>query len=298
MSVDHVHNWCFQQWKPLLTCSGDVLGGITRVVVSPLLAIATLTTEILIAFRWTFHYCFYSRKERLKREYEILRAQDEPINLEHFTVAIDHPDRNRYHGIFPNEPTRVKLEKDEYFNANWVLEGKAIACQAPLPTEFKQFWNMVFQKKVKAIITLTNPVENGIVKCTDYWSSCKKTSQVFSKFENEMIKHRELQVRGKKIDHFHLENWPDFGVVNPKTLAKLVKKVSKIKGDGPILVHCSAGIGRTGTFLAAYEAFRTKSWNIFRIAKALRNPYSGRVGMIHNDKQYTLIHDTVRELLT
>ena len=292
--LDPIRNWCYAQWKPLLH-PNNACELATRVVTAPLLAIATLSAEVLIPLRWTFHYLSYSREDRLQKEFNILEAHDEPEDPSHYRVARENAYRNRYSNVLPNEPTRVQFGEEGYFNANWVLGKKAIACQGPISTEIKEFWEMVDETGVETIVSLANIIESGRPKCSDFWSAYQTREETLFVNGNEKIVRRECQSpKGKTIVQYHLQNWPDHGVVDPETLAELVRIVSK--REGKMLVHCSAGIGRTGTFLSTYEAFQTKSWNIFRIAKALRSPWTGRVGMIQASKQYILAHNTLQEL--
>ncbi len=193
-----------------------------------------------------------------------------------------------------------------YFNANWVLGGKAIASQGPLKTEIEEFWEMLWHSDIKTIVMLANPIENGRDKCAEYWKASSKSQTiseetVFTEGAVQIVK-RTIQVskgrQTKSVVQYHLQNWPDFGVVSPAVLAQLVKVVSQESEGKPILAHCSAGVGRTGTFLAAYEAFHQKVDQIFTIASSLRNPNTGRVGMIQTAEQYGLAKKTAKLLLT
>ena len=227
-----------------------------------------------------------------------------------FEIARRHPGRNRFSNILPNEPTRFKLDHDPnfYFNANWVLNKTAIACQGPLENEIDEFWQMAWHADVESIVMLANPIEVGRNKCSEYWKagffssvsknigvSCKSEKIIFEK-ENVKIVERAIELKKgnerRTITQYHLQNWPDFGVVKPEVLAQLIKTISSKKGNKPLIVHCSAGVGRTGTFLAAFQAFKEKTNSIFPIVSNLRNPHKGRVGLIQTAEQYALARDT------
>lgn len=240
--------------------------------------------------------------ESLIREYSKLVKKTENIDPNIFTSETrNQSGRNRYHNILPNEPTRFKIEKNRnfYFNANWVLGQQAIACQGPLPKEIDQFWEMVWHSDVSTIVMVANPIEDGKSKCSMYWKGMPSTEDVvFENGEQAIFKRTIPLTKGeekKTIVQYQLVNWPDQGIVKPEILAELVKVTSKEKGK--ILVHCSAGVGRTGTFLAVYEANRQGTDQIYKIAKTLRHPNKGRVGMMQKFEQYQLAHKTAQLLL-
>ncbi|MBS0629004.1 MAG: tyrosine-protein phosphatase [Verrucomicrobia bacterium] len=268
----------------------SVLSKVARVVTWPLVMIAQLFTEVGNLLSRLLIWIRGSDFERLTQLHQNL---DPTL----FAEPQKHRDRNRYSDILPNEPTRFKIADDPsfYFNANWVLKNRAIACQGPLGNEKEEFWKMVAHGEVETIVMLTNPMEGYREKCTEYWKSRRYTERKIFENGTEAIVERKIQVNSKTIVQYHLQNWPDHSTVSPETLAELVKLVSDREGN--LLVHCSAGIGRTGTFLAALEAHRQKTDKIFSIAADLRDPYKGRVGMIQTPEQYHLALKTA-ELLT
>lgn len=230
--------------------------------------------------------------KQAKDEYRTIVAA-ENVNPKIFEEALKRPDRNRYLNILPNKKTQVKIEEDPdfYFNANWILEKRAIACQGPLEKEIDEFWKMVWHADVRTIVMLTNTVEDGKRKCSDYWKIYKDRVKetVFENGEEKIVKRtititREGETR--TVVQYHLQNWPDFNTVAPETLEKLIELVAQEKGI--VLGHCSAGVGRTGTFFAAYEAFTKQTDQLQKIAKELRHSETGRVGMIQTVLQYRL----------
>ncbi len=235
-------------------------------------------------------------------QYLKIQKQGENLDPQLFLKARENMERNRYPNVLPNEPTRFTIENEEnfYFNASWVLGGRAIACQGPLSDEIDHFWKMVWHADVRTVVMLTNRVEQRKNKCSHYWKllPCKE-EKVFEK-GTEIIVKREIELtqglETRTIVQYHLQNWPDFGVVSPETLAKLVELVTQ--QDGKYLAHCSAGLGRTGTFCTVYEAYRRKTSDIIEIASELRNPHTGRVGMIQTLAQYHLALKTAKLLVS
>ncbi len=238
-----------------------------------------------------------AKAEFYNQEYQRLRREDEPKNLEHYEVAKRFAHLNRYVNVLPNEPTRVAFHrKSRYFNANWMLERTAIASQGPRDTDLKNFFYMIRKRNVEVVVTLTNPVEGSKNKCFEYWAGF--TGKVIYQDGDEKIVQREIRLQNcNPITHFHLENWFDYNLVKPETLEFLVRTVDEVSRGKILLAHCSAGIGRTGTFLATLDAYRKKTSDVFLIAKAIRHPETGRVGSIQNSRQYGLIYETLERLL-
>lgn len=286
------------QWKNLTPKEEPFCPKIAHIIIAPFRAIATLFIEIARSIKRGFIWIIGGS---LQQQYARL-IQLHQHDPKHFEEAKKYPSRNRYDDVLPNEPTRFKISSDPefYFNANWVLNQHAIACQGPLDTEIDEFWKMIWQADINTIVMLTNPVETGREKCSKYWKSMDFEEEKIFENGNEAIIKRTIQISGwfqtKTVVQYHLQNWPDHGIVSPDTLAQLVKIVAK--EDGKVLAHCSAGIGRTGTFLAAYEAHRQKTGEIFPIASDLRDPHKGRVGMIQSAEQYQLAHQTAQKLLS
>lgn len=287
--IDYSKNWCYAQWQGF-TQPEHLLKKIARVITLPLLLIATLFAEIGSRI-----YRLFVKELSLDEQYAKLQKKVDP-NL--FLEAQKHKSRNRYGDVLPNEPTRFKIEGEPsfYFNANWVLDGHALASQGPMGHEIEEFWKMVDHGNIQTIVMLTNPIEGLRDKCSEYWKGRPFTEEKVFENGNELIVKRKIDLNGKTIVQYHLQNWPDHGTVSSKTLAELVKLTKN--EEGKILAHCSAGIGRTGTFFAVYEAYRQKTGSIYPIVANLRDPQKGRVGMIQTKQQYHLAHQTARQLMS
>ncbi|XP_020390814.1 tyrosine-protein phosphatase non-receptor type 1 [Rhincodon typus] len=144
-----------------------------------------------------------------------------------------------------------------------------ILTQGPLPNTCGHFWEMVWEQKSRGVVMLNRVIEKGSVKCAKYWPSKEEGEMMFTdtKFKLTLISEdvksyytvRQLEVENlatkesREILHFHYTTWPDFGV--PESPASFLNFLFKVRESGslnpeygPIMVHCSAGIGRSGTF--------------------------------------------------
>lgn len=216
--------------------------------------------------------------------------------------------RNRYPDVLPFDHNRVQLRDPEfYFNASYVLGEKAIASQGPKPNEIHEFWRMIWEKDCSLIVMLTNLEEKGKEKCALYWTEDADTESFFFEVIDEEILYegpaakivkRIIEVEQndqiKTFTQLHLVDWPDHGTVSPEILEQLVRLAHQERnGDGPLFAHCSAGISRTGTFLATYEAFCRGSKGVFEIVESLRHE---RMWMIQNPEQYILAQRAAERL--
>ncbi|XP_057235446.1 tyrosine-protein phosphatase non-receptor type 1 [Malurus melanocephalus] len=189
-----------------------------------------------------------------------------------------HPrnkNRNRYRDVSPFDHSRIKLNQGEndYINASLIKMEEAqrsyILTQGPLPNTCGHFWEMVWEQKSRGVVMLNRVMEKGSVKCAQYWPR-KEEKEMFFEDTNlkltlisEDIKSyytvRQLELENlssqetREILHFHYTTWPDFGV--PESPASFLNFLFKVResgslspGHGPVVVHCSAGIGRSGTF--------------------------------------------------
>ncbi|NXA13996.1 PTN2 phosphatase, partial [Sapayoa aenigma] len=187
----------------------------------------------------------------------------------------ENRNRNRYRDVSPYDHSRVKLQNTEndYINASLVVIEEAqryyILTQGPLPNTCCHFWLMVWQQQTKAVVMLNRIVEKESVKCAQYWPTKEEEVMTFSetgfrvRLVSEDVKSyytvHLLQLENinsgesRMISHFHYTTWPDFGV--PESPASFLNFLFKVRESGslspehgPAVVHCSAGIGRSGTF--------------------------------------------------
>ncbi|XP_026518556.1 receptor-type tyrosine-protein phosphatase eta-like, partial [Terrapene carolina triunguis] len=172
--------------------------------------------------------------------------------------------------------SRVKLSiqnhpTDDYINANYMpgynSKKEFIAAQGPLPNTVQDFWRMIWEKNIYAIVMLTKCVEQGRTKCEEYWPD--KGSNYYDDITVTLVSEyvlpewtiRDFTVEDRdateshSVRQFHFTSWPDHGV--PETTDLLInfrhlvqENIRQNPPDSPTLVHCSAGVGRTGTFIA------------------------------------------------
>ncbi|KAM8911529.1 tyrosine-protein phosphatase non-receptor type 20 isoform 6-T7 [Lycaon pictus] len=186
-------------------------------------------------------------------------------------------DKNRYRDILPYDSTRVPLgENKDYINASYIRivnsgeEYFYIASQGPLPSTTDDFWQMVLENNSNVIVMITREIEGGVIKCHHYWPISMKKPLELKNYrvflENYQILQyfviRILQVVRKStgtshfVKHVQFTNWPDHGTpASVDGFIKYVRFVRKSHLTGPILVHCSAGVGRTGVFLCVDVVF-------------------------------------------
>ncbi|GFR11554.1 tyrosine-protein phosphatase 69D [Trichonephila clavata] len=191
--------------------------------------------------------------------------------------CIDNVCKNRYPEVKAYDQTRIRLSSDldipgsDYINANFVegyREKKLYICaQAPLKNTVCDFWRMVWQQGVSVIVMLTGLEENGEEKCAQYWSDSKSlevsyfsvTLISFKKCSDYILRtlllkcSKNEEVCQREVLHFHFLMWSDFlSPGQPSWLLRFIKRVNEhYTGDrGPLLVHCSEGVGRTGTYVA------------------------------------------------
>ncbi|XP_076219016.1 receptor-type tyrosine-protein phosphatase T-like isoform X2 [Aptenodytes patagonicus] len=227
--------------------------------------------------------------------------------------------KNRYKSIIPYDHCRVVLQPsgmgNGYINASYVDSYRSprffIAAQGPLPGTVVDFWQMVWQEKTSVIVMLTSLVEQNKTKCEQYWP---EQEQVYGDFTVTLSNTRTttglvtrifcLQKAGcalpRVVQQFHYLLWPDHGVPrNPAQLLCLVEVVNKRVLEvtaGPVLVHCSAGIGRTGTFIALDFLLKMGKAegkvDVFHCVQRLREQ---RVSMVQTKEQYTFLYEVLLE---
>ncbi|MEQ2262201.1 hypothetical protein XENORESO_001073, partial [Xenotaenia resolanae] len=209
---------------------------------------------------------------------------------------------------------RVKLLSEpgmagsDYINASFVsgylCPNEFIATQGPLPSTVADFWRMIWETGTRTIAMLTQCYEKGRIRCHKYWPEDNKPMTVFSDILISKVSEEVLPdwTHGHYIlvKHFNYTSWPEHGVPEScSTLIKFVKAVRAHRHDNStIVVHCSAGVGRTGVFVALdhlIQHVRDHDFvDIYGLVAELR---SERMCMVQNLAQYIFLHQSTLELL-
>ncbi|XP_073786320.1 phosphatidylinositol phosphatase PTPRQ isoform X4 [Danio rerio] len=232
--------------------------------------------------------------------------------------------KNRFTNIKPYNNSRVKLLSEpgmpgsDYINASFVsgylCPNEFIATQGPLPSTVADFWRMIWETGTKTIVMLTQCFEKGRIRCHQYWPEDNKPVTVFADIIITKLTEDvrpDWTVRALKVErhgsymivhHFNYTSWPEHGVPeSSSTLVQFVKAVRSNRGheNTTIVVHCSAGVGRTGVFIALdhlIQHLRDHEFvDIYGLVAELR---SERMCMVQNLAQYMFLHQSTLDLLS
>nr|XP_034982811.1 phosphatidylinositol phosphatase PTPRQ [Zootoca vivipara] len=275
--------------------------------------------------------CFLQHVEELCTNNN-LKFQEEFLELPKFLPDLASADadlpwnrsKNRFPNIKPYNNNRVKLMPDasipgsDYINASYVsgylCPNEFIATQGPLPGTVGDFWRMVWETRAKTLVMLTQCFEKGRIRCHQYWPEDNIPVTVFGDIViTKLVEDIQIDwtIRDLKIERHgdcmmvrqcNFTAWPEHGV--PETTASLVHfvklvRASRAHDSTPIVVHCSAGVGRTGVYIALDHL--TQHINdhdfvdIYGLVAELR---SERMCMVQNLAQYIFLHQCVLDLLT
>ncbi|XP_016091467.1 receptor-type tyrosine-protein phosphatase epsilon-like [Sinocyclocheilus grahami] len=236
----------------------------------------------------------------------------------------ENKEKNRYPNILPYDHSRVILTPidgvpcSDYINASYIDgytdKNKFIAAQGPKQDTVADFWRMIWEQKSATIVMLTNLKERKEDKCHQYWpdqgcwtyGNVRVAVEDFTALVDYTIRKFCVQYQAsdgtktpRLVTQLHFTSWPDFGVpFSPIGMLKFLKKVKQVNPSyaGPIVVHCSAGVGRTGTFIVIDALidmmYAEKKVDVFGFVSRIREQ---RSQLIQTDLQYSFVYQALLE---
>ncbi|XP_062835742.1 receptor-type tyrosine-protein phosphatase F isoform X10 [Anolis carolinensis] len=259
---------------------------------------------------------------KFSQEYESIDPGQQ-FTWENSNLEVNKP-KNRYANVIAYDHSRVILTSidgvpgSDYINANYIdgyrKQNAYIATQGPLPETLSDFWRMVWEQRTATIVMMTRLEEKSRVKCDQYWPGrgtetygliqvtlldtvelATYTVRTFALYKNGSSEKRELR-------QFQFMAWPDHGVPEyPTPILAFLRRVKACNPPdaGPVVVHCSAGVGRTGCFIvidAMLERMKhEKTVDIYGHVTCMR---SQRNYMVQTEDQYIFIHEALLEAAT
>ncbi|XP_041886427.1 receptor-type tyrosine-protein phosphatase F isoform X11 [Corvus kubaryi] len=259
---------------------------------------------------------------KFSQEYESIDPGQQ-FTWENSNLEVNKP-KNRYANVIAYDHSRVILTSidgvpgSDYINANYIdgyrKQNAYIATQGPLPETLSDFWRMVWEQRTATIVMMTRLEEKSRVKCDQYWPSrgtetygmiqvtlldtvelATYTVRTFALYKNGSSEKTELR-------QFQFMAWPDHGVPEyPTPILAFLRRVKACNPTdaGPMVVHCSAGVGRTGCFIvidAMLERMKhEKTVDIYGHVTCMR---SQRNYMVQTEDQYIFIHEALLEAAT
>ncbi|XP_006789650.2 receptor-type tyrosine-protein phosphatase eta [Neolamprologus brichardi] len=295
---------------------------------SPDIQIQSLRAKVSVAVSVEDFEAYYKKQRAdsncgFAEEFEDLKVVGTAQSKLH-ALNVENKPKNRYNNVLPYDSSRVKLSilhgspSDDYINANYMpgynSRKEFIAAQGPLPTTVNDFWRMIWEKNVQTLVMLTRCNEQGRVKCEQYWSSgTKRCDNIIVKATSEITLEdwtlRDFDIKNVKtaetraVRQFHFTAWPDHGV--PETTELLIsfrhlvrEHMNQYSRHSPTVVHCSAGVGRTGTFIAIdrliFQIERENTVDVFGIVHDLR---MHRPLMVQTEDQYVFLNQCALDII-
>ncbi|XP_028856335.1 receptor-type tyrosine-protein phosphatase S isoform X7 [Denticeps clupeoides] len=256
---------------------------------------------------------------KLSQEYESIDPGQQ-FTWEHSNLEVNKP-KNRYANVIAYDHSRVILAPIEgiagsdYINANYIdgyrKQNAYIATQGPLPETFGDFWRMVWEQRAATVVMMTRLEEKSRIKCDQYWPS--RGTETYGMIQVTLLDtielatfcvrtfslHKNGSSEKREVRQFQFTAWPDHGVPEyPTPFLAFLRRVKTCNPPdaGPIVAHCSAGVGRTGCFIvidAMLERIKhEKTVDIYGHVTLMR---SQRNYMVQTEDQYSFIHDALLE---
>ncbi|XP_028833164.1 receptor-type tyrosine-protein phosphatase S isoform X3 [Denticeps clupeoides] len=259
---------------------------------------------------------------RLSQEYESVDPGQQ-FTWEHSNLEVNKP-KNRYANVIAYDHTRVILMPIEgimgsdYINANYIdgyrKQNAYIATQGPLLETFGDFWRMVWEQRAASIVMMTRLEEKSRIKCDQYWPS--RGTDTYGIIQVTLLDTMELATfcvrtfslhksgtnERREVRQFQFTAWPDHGVPEyPTPFLAFLRRVKACNPPdaGPVIAHCSAGVGRTGCFIvidAMLERIRhERTVDVYGHVTLMR---SQRNYMVQTEDQYSFIHEALLEAVS
>ncbi|XP_071388162.1 protein tyrosine phosphatase receptor type Db isoform X12 [Centroberyx affinis] len=256
---------------------------------------------------------------KFSQEYESVDPGQQ-FTWENSNLEVNKP-KNRYANVIAYDHSRVILSSIEgvpgsdYINANYIdgyrRQNAYIATQGSLPETFCDFWRLVWEQHTANIIMMTKLEEKSRVKCDQYWPT--RGTETYGLIQVTLLDTVELATYSvrtfalyksgsnekREVRQFQFTAWPDHGVPeHPTPFLAFLRRVKACNPPdaGPMVVHCSAGVGRTGCFIvidAMTERIKhEKTIDIYGHVTLMR---SQRNYMVQTEDQYVFIHDALLE---
>ncbi|XP_057181731.1 receptor-type tyrosine-protein phosphatase S isoform X10 [Triplophysa rosa] len=256
---------------------------------------------------------------KLSQEYESIDPGQQ-FTWEHSNLEVNKP-KNRYANVIAYDHSRVILAPIEgiagsdYLNSNYIdgyrKQNAYIATQGPLPETFGDFWRMVWEQRSATVVMMTKLEEKSRIKCDQYWPS--RGTETYGMIQVTLLDtielatfcvrtfslHKNGSSEKREVRQFQFTAWPDHGVPEyPTPFLAFLRRVKTCNPPdaGPIIAHCSAGVGRTGCFIvidAMLERIKhEKTVDIYGHVTLMR---SQRNYMVQTEDQYSFIHDALLE---
>ncbi|XP_041077124.1 receptor-type tyrosine-protein phosphatase delta isoform X19 [Polyodon spathula] len=259
---------------------------------------------------------------KFSQEYESIDPGQQ-FTWEHSNLEVNKP-KNRYANVIAYDHSRVLLSAIEgipgsdYVNSNYIdgyrKQNAYIATQGPLPETFGDFWRMIWEQRSANIVMMTKLEERSRVKCDQYWPT--RGTETYGLIQVTLLDTVELATycvrtfalykngssEKREVRQFQFTAWPDHGVPeHPTPFLAFLRRVKACNPPdaGPMVVHCSAGVGRTGCFIvidAMLERIKhEKTVDIYGHVTLMR---AQRNYMVQTEDQYIFIHDALLEAVT
>ncbi|XP_057296521.1 receptor-type tyrosine-protein phosphatase F-like [Hydractinia symbiolongicarpus] len=321
------HGLCDVTFKP--TFYGDKAGGVPLSLRQSLKTIETKRGPMTLKQLEAHVKDMHANSDYLFSEEYASLGPNRPDRTFHSAHAAENTSKNRYRDIAAYDQTRVRLMSldgvpgSNYINANFVdgyhKTSAYIATQAPLNHTISDFWRMVWENNSRIIVMLTNLVERGRIKCDQYWPSERfasykgfdvtlESTQQYATYvvrEFSVVKKAITLPSGlltsegepRTIWQYHYTEWPDFGVPRERTsILSFILRTREHADDSPAppILHCSAGVGRTGTFAVLDAQMRRLDHRQdIEIYNFLKNIRQQRSYLVQQECQYIFIHDVL-----